>query len=334
MSERKGRYDVKGLRLSVDCETSALFETVSEVLGRFPPCPPSSENHSLIIRYTHRLLSDAPAPGLRCVGTGQLPDGIRFSCCINDTIWRMDLLNLGRVEIDFARKESAITIVEGEESVFLRGCFVPVLCKLLPDAHHHVVHAGTLRVELDDGPRAALIAGTRDTGKTTSSLALAREGMKLMGDDVCFVTASPSDGCDGLRVWGLLLDCKVHRRTLDLLPWLGEFPSRPARTNQERLVDVREELGVEAPLELPPAAIFFLTERNDTEHRVKPLGKLEAVELLARENIRPAGPVDHARAGEAFRILTDLAGCCETYLLSVGPDLATLPKKVLSVLGG
>ena len=332
MTQLPRSYDVHGFPLHVQAESALLFDCAHGALGPFDPCSPDADPHVLRIRYGAAPRDGAHPDGLRRVGDCELPDGIRIVCYAGQDVQRIDLLDLASVEIDGAREETHITVAEGAEWCVTRGCVVPALCALLAERGMYMVHSATLRVDRGERSDAVLVAGSRGFGKTTTALALARAGMKLMGDDVCFATRRDDSSQRELTVWGLLLDCKVHRETLRMLPWLEEFPRRPAPTPDEYIVDARSELGVDRPAELAPAAIFFLDPRNEEAHRITPLAKLDAVTRLTRENVRAGDATYYAQSALAFRMLTDLAGGSETYVLSVGPDLDGLSGAILSAL--
>jgi hypothetical protein len=156
--------------------------------------------------------------------------------------------------------------------------------------------------------------------------------MKMMSDDVCFITRRSIEGAEKLMVWGLLLDCKVHRRTRELLPWLNQLNSHPSASEDEDIIETRSAVGITEPIEAEPAAIFLLGERNGQAHRITPIDKFDALSELTRQNVRASSPIARRGAQEAFRMLTELVGDCETYSLSVGPSLDGLCDKVLSVL--
>ena len=181
-------------------------------------------------------------------------------------------------------------------------------------------------------PGAVLVAGASGRGKTTTCLALAQGGMRLMADDACFIKPPGNETDEALTVWGLLLDSKVHLRTLEMLDWLKKFPTRPAIRNDERLVDVRPALGVDRPVRLRPRGIFFLDDRNDQGHRVTRIDKFEALAMLATENVRAPAASYYSRAAAAFETMTRLVRSCPLFLLSVGPDLQSVGRSIMRVV--
>lgn len=322
MTELIRSYDVHGLSLRVEAETTALLDLVESVLS---PLRVSAGRQDASV-----FLSCGPLPAgdtdgeLRCTGRGTLPDGIGIACYVGADIRQTELLGLACVRLNTATLAARITVGPSAEWCVARGCIVPLLCQMLARRGQHVVHAACLAM---DG-RAVLLSGASGRGKTTTSLALAHSGMKLMGDDCCFAR----DDGDGLRVWGLLLDCKVHPNTLAMLPWLGELPRYPSPTSDEFIVDAREAVGVSQPLCLPPAAVLLLEPRNGHAHRLTPLGRIDALKRLLGENVRAPEAGSYESAGSAVRTLTRLASVAGVYHLSVGPNLETLGDFLLREL--
>lgn len=333
MSAFRRTYDVHGLALHVEAQTAHLGERAENALGLFGASSPSQDAYLLRIGYGSAPAANQPLPGLRHIWDGEFPGGIRLACYVGDEARQTDLLGLGRIEIQFARREAQITIAPAAEWCLTRPCLVLTLCELLGRVGQSAVHAASLRVEQDGQHRAVLISGGSGFGKTTTSLALARAGMKLMGDDTCFVVRRDDRGQEELAVWGLLLASKVHVQTLQLMPWLNDFHRQRANTETEYLIDTRQALGVERSAPLKPGAIFFLEPRNDRDHRIAPLDKIDAVSRLTRENVRAADPASYARAAQTFRTLGQLARNCQTYCLSVGPHLESLHEQILTKLG-
>ncbi|MDK1032873.1 MAG: hypothetical protein QGD94_12760, partial [Planctomycetia bacterium] len=166
------------------------------------------------------------------------------------------------------------------------------------------------------------------------AIALAHAGMTLMADDTSFVIRPDAGAAEGLAVWGLPRPCKVHVATFDLLPWLNDLPRRPARTEDEFLIDLRDVSGGDSLQTASPGIVLFLEQRCDGEHAITPVGKMTAVGRLARENVRAVDKRAEGAAGDAFRTLVRLIDLSDTYLLSVGPRLDNLYEKIIGLLGG
>ena len=64
--------------------------------------------------------------------------------------------------------------------------------------------------------RGVVITAPSNTGKTTTALALAGSGWRLLGDDVTYVRPPNL----GTAVWGFPRACNIRPGTLQLMPWL------------------------------------------------------------------------------------------------------------------
>ncbi len=323
-------YSIYGFELTVEVGAASLLNGVELVLGSFATPVSGDEDYNIVIAHGRVPGTDDHPTGLQVACRTDLPDGTEVVCYASDGIQQIDLKNLATMHVDHVARQVKMTVAKGAEWCVGRGCMAPLLCELLGRAGQHAVHAACLQVEHRDDHRAIIIAGQSGRGKTTTSLALGYAGLKLMGDDTCFVSDC-SDNGGGLSVWGLLLDSKVHRTAFDLLPWLDELDRKPATTNDEFLVDTSSLCGVSSPVRLPVAAVFFLDPRNDTGHAITPLNGFDAVRLLAAENVRTATKDSRHRASDSFRVLTKLASACKTYTLSVGPNIKTLHEQILAV---
>jgi hypothetical protein len=68
------------------------------------------------------------------------------------------------------------------------------------------------------------------------------------------------------------------------------------------------------------------------EHRINPLDKVDAIKILAGENVRAFDSNARGAIGETFRMLGSLIERCDCYLLSAGPDIAGLYEIVTVLL--
>jgi len=332
MAGAVGKYDVHGLHLNVQAETGSLLKCAEEALGSFSTCEDAADAYVLRIDYRPAPDAQGPPPeGMRLEWQGRLPNGLDVTHFSGDGVEQTNLLGLATVRTHRPRRLVCVSVARGEEWCVSRGCIVPALCLLLGQVGWHVVHAACLGIP-GGGRRGLLIAGPSGAGKTTASLALAGAGMRLLADDVCFVGGAGNGPNETPDVWGLLLACKVHRRTLDMLPFLRGLPRRPAATDGEHIVDTTSALGRCDPRPVIPEAVFLLVRRNDRGHQFRPLDKIDALQRLTRQNVRAPRAVFYGQAADAFRAIGDLVRTCRTYLLSIGPRIDELPESILAVV--
>jgi hypothetical protein len=210
----------------------------------------------------------------------------------------------------------------------LETCFLPVLCDYLGLTGHHVIHAASLCVQNDGQRRALIVSGMSGRGKTTLALALAGAGLGMMADDMTFY--QPATENRPGQIWGIRTRCKVHTRTLELLPWLRDLPAGGASLNGERLVDSRSLQPATTGLAAAPGVILFLNPRNSEAHRIEPVDRVTAITRLTRENIRAVDQRREALAGRAFEALTELVRSSRSFQASLCPRLEELPERLAS----
>jgi len=220
----------------------------------------------------------------------------------------------------------------GNEGCVYDGCLIPLLCELLAHHGHFVVHAASLAFDWRGQRVGVLLAGASGVGKTTTGLALARANVSLLSDDMSFLEFPGRHGL-AVALWGLQLPCKVHDNTRRLLPWLDACPAEPARIPGETCVDVTAAVGESADIVADPRLLLLMGPRTRGEHVLTPVDKTQALTRLTSENIRAYEHHADGTAGNAFRALGKLVAQCGVYRLCVGEPLATLPERIVDLLG-
>jgi hypothetical protein len=166
-------------------------------------------------------------------------------------------------------------------------------------------------------------------GKTTLALALAGAGLGMLADDMTFYQAATANQPG--QIWGIRIRCKVHSRTLELLPWLRDLPMGSASLHGERLLDARSLEPQTTGLTASPGLILFLNPRNTESHQIEPMDKLTALTRLTRENVRALDQRREAVAGRAFGALAELVRSSRTFQVSLCPRLEELPDRLASL---
>lgn len=312
-----------GLGLSVTTDSESVVRAVDSVLAPFLVASVEPAKTCQVVISSRGVSKEAVyhPVGMRRFWSGTLLDGSKMVHWTGEGVHQLDVLGLASTFIDIPSRRATITVCEGGHWCIEGGLLLLVLSEFLRTVGHHVIHAASLAYNKSGENNGILIAGKGGKGKTTTALALCGAGMRLLADDLSFVTNNPANG---LVVWGLQKACKVHHKTLKMLKWLQDLPQRPAISPDEVLVDVSERFGCARPMKVVPKVIIFLDDRNMKEHRINPLDKVDAIKLLAGENVRAFDSNARGAIGETFRVLGLLVGRCDCYLLSAGPDVAGL----------
>ena len=307
MNEKIKSYDVGGMLLKVEVDDVGLLAHVDNILGPFVLSEVREGGFVLHIGRGDPEQREAGAGELRLVWEGVLPAGMEVAHYVDGDVREIELPGKARVRIDGAGRWAKIVVRAGCEEFLGYGCIIPVLCEFLSEADQHVVHAASLCVEDEDGGRAVLLHGESGLGKTTTALSLARWGMNLLADDASVVGRNGGDDTGRVVVWGLPRPCKVHKDTLAMLPHLEELPRRTSLRTGKDLINIDDITGVYKPRKVKPGLIVFLTERNEREHELSRMGKVEALAELTRQNVRSGDASFHRRAGAMFRMMGELA---------------------------
>jgi hypothetical protein len=314
-------FNVHGLRLKVRVDALPLVQRLRAIVGPFEVEDSAAADFLLEIRHEAGIFPDVAPQDMEEYWRGTLPDGTP-AVCHRGASARETLLP-GLALMRLTDRFADVRVAPGAEWCLNLACILPALCEFLSRCGHYVIHAASLSLEVGGARRALLLCGPSGVGKTTAALALAHAGMQLLTDDATFLHLR-EDTPERLRVWGLPRPCKVHRRTLELMPWLRPHCQDARAVDDQYIVELASLAGPRAIEMAEPALLVFLEERNPQAHRLRPLDKVQAISRLANENVRAADLRGQGPAGLAFRALAEMVRCSSTCLLSMGPELEAL----------
>ncbi|MHC4092642.1 MAG: hypothetical protein ACYSVY_20615 [Planctomycetota bacterium] len=322
-------YDIHGALLRVTGDTAYLQSRVDVLLGPFR-CAERQGAFRFDLRQGLADEAGGPPAADERLRRRALPGGIQGICAASDGVRQIVVPGATRLMFDTSARRALLEVAPGAEERMDLVCLLPALSWFLALYDHHLVHAAALHVQPRGVRAGVLISAPGGRGKTTTALALARDGFRLMADDAAFVTGGGQEKTPVL--WGLPRPCKIHERTAALLPWLKDLDPALSGTFPERPLAVGRLPGADPLGEAAPRLVLFLEPPAQDAHQVRPLDKLAAVSRLVNENVRASTDQAYAPADRAFRALTRLAGRCGTYLLRAGPDLESLGATVRELI--
>jgi hypothetical protein len=321
-------YDLHGFFLGVAAGDDRPAGVVGSILGPFQAAPSAAADFSLALFMQDAPLSP-PGPEMEVTWQGILPGDHLIVCRRAGGHRQIEIAGLVRADLFLDEGRAEIRALPAGLNCLLE-CLVLSLCQILGRWGRHVVHAASLFLPVGTGRRAVLLSGASGAGKTTAALALAHAGLCLMTDDATFVQRTPAGGPP--RVWGLPLPFKVHRRTLELLPWLSDLPVRAGRTREEFALSPAAMNAHVGEAEAQPSLILFLDPRNEVEHVLEPIDRASAVERLTRESVRAPDADAWAAAADSFGAVVDMVRHSRTYRLSISPRVETLHELIRPLL--
>jgi hypothetical protein len=201
---------------------------------------------------------------------------------------------------------------EEEEDLWLLShpLFTIPLMEMLKRRGLYGLHAGGLA----RNGRALLLPGTSGAGKSTLTLALARAGFGLLGDDTLFLVRR--DG--NLRVLAFPDEFDLTDQTVSFFPELAPRLASPLPAGwRKRQLRAEEVYGAEIVWDAEPALLVFPQVSGARESVLAPMGKDEALLELV-----PNVLLTEPRSSQAhLDALADLAARCDCYRLATGSDL-------------
>lgn len=257
--------------------------------------------------------------------TGQLQEREVGRMYETDTLWALEVENHGYLLIDHVAGTAELVMRPGSERAFTMTPIVAVLSAALHARGQHIVHAASLGCR--DGEGAVLICAPSGYGKTTTSLALAREGFRLFADDVSMIV-SGTDRSPAL-IWGLPNWLRIHRKTLEMLPWLGPLPDK-WNAEDEQAVALHAMDGILPVGKTKPAplrAVILIGDRAE-RHSVVPLARAEALVRLAKDNVSSSGAGVTPWHRRQFAAYAEALKACPVFELHAGTDLPALADVV------
>jgi hypothetical protein len=257
----------------------------------------------------------APVAPSHVVWQGPLPEGL--DSLLTDDGRQRRLTAPGNFQITHpqASRTTSITVTTPGDNAIRGTAVFWVIDEVMAEFSQFLLHGACL-VKPDTDQAIALFAPS-GTGKTTTSLALTRNGLALATDDAMML----ENAADGPRIWGIPRGIKVDQRTAGMFDWLQ--PLLKPWTSEEqglRLDDVAQVVARAPVAARPCVAVIILAKPNADGHRIEPMGKAEAMTLILSDNIGKGPTGVDAGAQARFAAIAQLVARTPAFVLSVGPD--------------
>lgn len=321
------RYCLHRLPLTVQAASDALAARVDQFLQPFAAKGGGTAEFQVSI--SHGADDCEHLQGLRCVWRQRLPGGIDASGWSGRDTRVLCLHDKGLLIVDPAARSAKVMVRPGQESCLVLGLLIPAITEFLSQLGQHACHAACLRLS-PTSSRCVLIFGESGAGKTTTSLALHGQGLRLMADDCTILVPGAGQQHGKPRLWGLPRPCKVHRRTFEMVRWLRQAVPEPRFVSEESVIPFPQLAPVDVQGMAEPAMILFLQPRNSDNHRLEQLKPLQTVAELTRRIVRSPDRDGIAQANCGFGSAVQLAEACPAFRLSVGPQLESLSQRILA----
>jgi hypothetical protein len=320
-------YQIQHLALSIDDPQQRVSTLAEKMLSTFrrPLGPHELERGRLRLevhgerdRAVHREL-------LPHVWRGTV-DGVEYAVSRRGGRRRIELPGRAVLDCDLDRGWAQIAAPAAADDAAKWFLLLRLVCDSLARGGHSFIHAACLALPRRGGWQGVVLSAPSNTGKTTTALALANSGWRLLGDDVTYVRPPHQ----GSAVWGFPRACHVRPGTRAMLPWINDLTlgvQQPDGVRALPLAQLGKRAWVGAPW-LEPALIVLLTPPNRRGTQVVEIDRAEALSRLGGESIDAAPDAFNDDAARDFVTLGRLVCAAPACRLSVGPRVDDVASKL------
>ena len=193
--------------------------------------------------------------------------------------------------------------------LLFNSVLIPVIRELLLRRGKALLHAGCVATSAGDG---VIIIADSGGGKTTTTIALAREGFRVVSDDLIALSKSEQ----GIRVEGIRKPVNISRRTIDFFPELSYLGLTLRWSAESKTpVDPIKLFGPEGMAQASRASTILIPQvkRDGPGLELMNIGDVLTL-LLKSHTFAAGGPV----AKESLDILWPLLEGVRTFRLATG----------------
>jgi hypothetical protein len=234
--------------------------------------------------------------------------------------------DVGSVEIDSGTRTACIRILPGANRRLTSMMAIYAFDAILSATGQQLLHGAGLM--LPSGEGAMLLFAPSGAGKTTTSMALALDGFRMLTDDALVLRRERA----ATTVWGFPRAMKVHWRTVELLPALKGLFGEVWNAEGEQVLTRRafSEIGsIASGPSSPIATVLLLGERSNGGHFIDEASKADVLLALARDNIAISRLGVLQRQVRKMETVAELVNGVPVGRLHVGKSLDTLGSVVI-----
>jgi hypothetical protein len=308
--------DPQGLLASTADRMLSMFRREGESRERLPGCIRVTVHQDRRAEPHHE-----PVPR---VWQGCL-DGVHYAVYRRGSRRRIELPGRAVVDFDVERGWASLCL-PADDAAARWFLLLRVVCDSLTRGGHSFLHAACLAIPRGGQWRGVIVSAPSNTGKTTTALALANSGWRILGDDIAYVRPPHL----GSTVWGFPRACHVRPGAYAMLPWLSQLDlAKPDKEGVRRLpmADLGLRGWVGAPW-LAPALVVVLDRPNAKATRVERIDRAEALSQLGGESINAIPEICDDDAARDFVTVGRLVCTAPACRVSVGPDVTDVATKL------
>ena len=324
MSDQTFRYDLNGQVLGITAARADLWPNFDLMLGALRVNEPVQPGFRVDIVETLDLREN---PEGKLAFDGEVPlDG---HCRMIDAGSVFHLVFPGQQTVSIHDGEARAEIRLHPDCKIKWTLLMMVLDAALDADGQHMLHTAGLTLPGNDG--LVLIHAPSGTGKSTTSLALASRGFGLCSDDVMILNAT----AQGITAWGMPRRVKVHRNTAAMLPFVAPCLGEKWDAEGEQSVSLDrlgEIIRVEDVRARPVAALLHLVRSADTETRLLPMARTDAMVALATDNVRTGMTGLLSLQKRRMATIAALVKAVPTFALEVGSSPADAAALIQATL--
>ena len=182
-----------------------------------------------------------------------------------------------------------------------------------------------------DNHQGALLVGASGSGKTTLSIGCAIAGCGFLGDDLVMLRAQPPD--DPIIACAMTREVAVRSNSLQLWDALTFLTRYPADHRDKRYCSIEAIRAGSTRLQTPIRLLLFPTLTGNTQSRVIPMTKAQALQALIEQAISKR--YQHHHTPETlFALLSQLGQQATSYQIAISRSANDGPALVKSLFTG